>query len=68
VRPDDQTTVERAFELARMGSFRAVEEIIRQLNKEGFADPAGQLSGKSVRKQLRGIMKAAQQLSEGAAE
>jgi hypothetical protein len=51
-----------------MGSFRAVEEIIRQLNKEGFADPAGQLSGKSVRKQLRGIMKAAQQLSEGAAE
>jgi hypothetical protein len=57
MRPDDKSTVERAFELARSGSCRSNEDIIRQLNREGFSDPAGQLSGQSLRKQLRALMK-----------
>jgi hypothetical protein len=68
VRPDSKSTVERAFELARTGSYRSIEDLVKGLNREGFLDPVGQLSGNSIRKQLRALMKAAHTISEGAAE
>jgi hypothetical protein len=68
MRPGDKSTVERAFELARTGSYRTIEGLVKGLNREGFLDPVGQLSGHSIRKQLRALMKAAQTISEDAAE
>jgi hypothetical protein len=60
--------VERAFELARTGFCRSIEDLVKALQREGFIDPVGQLSGYSIRKQLRALMKAAQRLGEDAAE
>jgi hypothetical protein len=60
VRPDGKSTVERAFELARTGAYGSIDDLLKGLNREGFLDPVGQLSGQSIRKQLRALMKAAQ--------
>lgn len=53
------TMTERAFELARSGANGSVEEIIRQLRREGhFTD--GRF-GPSIRRQLRELIGAARQ-------
>jgi hypothetical protein len=49
------TTVERAFELARSGSFRTIEDIGRQLKQEQRDSVDAHLSGGSIRKDLRQI-------------
>jgi hypothetical protein len=59
MKADHQSTIERAFELARSDSSRTIEELITRLDREGFPDPAGQLSGQLTRKQLRTLMREA---------
>jgi hypothetical protein len=54
-----QTTVERAFELARSGAYRNVGEIRRQLKLEGFSSYEEHLAGVSIKKQLLALMKLA---------
>lgn len=57
--------LERAFELARSGSFSRLEDIRLQLKHEGYAD--FQLYGASLRKQLRAlIVEAKKDSAEGA--
>jgi hypothetical protein len=46
------TTIERAFELARSGNHRSIEDIRRQLTREGHSGIYGHLSGSLIRKQL----------------
>ncbi len=53
-----QTTLERAFELARTGEYLRLADITKQLRAEGYA--VNQLEGGSLRKQLRLICTAAQ--------
>jgi hypothetical protein len=48
--------LERAFELARSGRVSSGSELDRILHKEGYS--AFALEGKSLRKQLRDIIKA----------
>ncbi len=45
------TTVERAFQLAQQGQGAA--EIKKRLSEEGYSDAAAQLSGPSIKSQLR---------------
>jgi len=45
--------VERAFELARSGRFRLVEEIERTLGQEGYPKGSPHWNSGSLRKQLR---------------
>ena len=56
------TEIERAFELARSGHFKGVEEIRKEIRREGYT--AKQLDGPALAKQLREAMKKAR---EGAA-
>ncbi len=51
-------TVERAFELAHHSELMTVEKIRRRLKAEGYSDWQEQLSGTSIRKQLRTIVAA----------
>jgi hypothetical protein len=53
-----QTTLERAFELARSGDYLHLADITKQLRAEGYA--VNQLEGGSLRKQLRLICTEAQ--------
>lgn len=46
-----QTTLERAFELARTGDYVGIAEIRAQLKVEGYS--LGQLEGPSLMRQLR---------------
>ena len=50
-------TVERAFEFARGGSCRTVENILRQLKVEGYGNGPQHLAGSSIRKQLNALMR-----------
>ena len=53
---DSQTsTLERAFELAASGTCSSVTEIRKRLSDEGYSTV--QLTGKSLCKQLKGIIK-----------
>ncbi len=45
--------IERAFELARSGRFKKVDEIQRALKREGYGRADGHLSGRLIRTQLR---------------
>jgi hypothetical protein len=56
---DGQSTLERAFELARQGRVHTVEEIRRQLTAENFEMVGSHLAGPSVRKQITALIKAA---------
>jgi hypothetical protein len=47
------STVERAFELARTGSCRTIEEIAAQLKSEHLEAVDAHLFGSSIRKDLR---------------
>ena len=51
-------TVERAFELASSGEFRNIAEVQKQLEREGYSSTADHLSGSSIRRQLRVLVKA----------
>jgi hypothetical protein len=53
------TALERAFELAKSGQCATVEEIKKKLKAEGL--PAGQLTGKTLTKQLRELIKVARE-------
>jgi hypothetical protein len=52
-----QTTLERAFDLARSGRFATLNEIMKLLNQEGYA--ASQIQGPLLKRQLTGLIKAA---------
>ena len=49
------TTVERAFELARSGACRNLEEIISRLKAEGLDSVEGHVAGASIRSELRQV-------------
>lgn len=49
----DGRVLERAFELARAGECRTISDISRQLKGEGYEAVEAQLSGPSIRAQLR---------------
>jgi hypothetical protein len=49
------STVERAYELARSGSCRTIEEIARQLKSERQEAVDAHLGGSSIRRDLRQI-------------
>ena len=51
----DQTTLERAFELARSGSCASVNDIRRQLKVERFDQVEAHLSGSAISRQLRAL-------------
>jgi len=46
-------TIERAFELARSGSCRSIEEIAHRLKQEQAENVDAHLGGTSIRKDLR---------------
>jgi hypothetical protein len=52
-------TVERAYQLARSGQCRTIDEIVKRLTKERFDSPQAHLAGQGLRAQLRALMKAA---------
>jgi len=47
------STIERAFELARSGSCRSIDEIARRLKQEQLDNVDAHLGGASIRKDLR---------------
>ncbi len=47
------TVIERAFELARSGTYPNVSQVMQRLKGEGFDSVDSQISGASIRKQLR---------------
>ena len=51
------TIIERAFELARSGACRSVDDIKKKLRAEGFENPEGHLQ-RSLATQLRTLLKA----------
>jgi hypothetical protein len=53
------TALERAFQLASSGMCASIQDIKRQLEREGY--DANQLRGKSLRAQLLGLIKKARQ-------
>jgi hypothetical protein len=55
------TTVERAFDLARSGECRTIEDIRRRLKTERFSDVDQNLHSPSLKKQLQELMKASRQ-------
>jgi hypothetical protein len=58
----EKSAVERAFQLAREGVCKTVTEIESILHREGY--PRDQIVGRTLRKQLREVIKA-RQLREG---
>jgi hypothetical protein len=53
-----KTALERAFELAQSGSYTKADDIRRQLTREGYS--TAQMTGNTLLRQLRGVMKASQ--------
>lgn len=54
---DNDGTVVRAFELARAGTCRSIEDIRRALRLEGYSLVEQHLVGASIKKQLVALMK-----------
>ena len=52
----DMTTLERAFDLARGGTCRTLDEIKRTLLAERFDCVESHLAGKSIRRELKDVM------------
>ncbi|GAC1580558.1 MAG: hypothetical protein NVS3B5_14260 [Sphingomicrobium sp.] len=52
----DVGTVERAFQLAKSETCHDVDEIRRQLEKEGYPPVPQHLSGPTIKKQLSAVM------------
>lgn len=53
------STVERAYQLARSGSCRSVEDIRRRLTAERYESVQAHLSGASIKRDLIALCKAA---------
>jgi hypothetical protein len=53
------TTVERAFELARLGACRTLPELAGLLKRERHDAVDAHLAGPSIREELRRLLKAA---------
>jgi hypothetical protein len=51
------TVMERAFELARSGQHRRIQEIIAALRREGYS--TAQIQGQGLRRQLLALIKVA---------
>ena len=49
--------VERAFELARTGGCRTVDEIRKRLARESYLAVDAHLAGASIRRQLKALMR-----------
>lgn len=49
-------TVQRAFELARGGSCRSLDDIRRRLSREDCLNVDAHLAGKAIRKQLKMLL------------
>ena len=56
---DDQTALERAFQLAKSGAFLSIQAIKQQLTAEGRS--TAQITGQVLSKQLNALIKAAQE-------
>lgn len=52
----DVGTVERAFQLAKGGTCHDIDDIRRQLDKEGYPRVAEHLSGPAIKKQLLALL------------
>ncbi len=52
-------TIERAFELARSGTCRSLEDVRRKLKAEGYLAIPEHLGGSAIKKQLAALIKAA---------
>jgi len=52
------TTLERAFILARSGTYGSVDAIRQQLKKERFDQVEAHLAGHSINRELRAICRA----------
>ena len=50
---NEQNPIERAFQLADSGKFRSVNDIRRQLKREGFMAIDSHLDGLGLKRQLR---------------
>lgn len=55
--------LERAFEIARSGRCANVQKIRQQLRSEGFSAVESHLSGTSISKQLRTLIKASRSMA-----
>jgi len=53
---DTTNTIERAYQIAKSGSCRTVEQIIYQLNREHFEGAVAHLTGAGIRKTLKDLM------------
>lgn len=51
-------TVARAFDLARGGQCKSIDDIRRKLKSEGFSSVEGHLGGSTIKKQLGALIKA----------
>jgi hypothetical protein len=56
--PSRPTTVERAFELARLGAYTSVPELAAILKREWHESVDAHLAGPSIREDLRRLLKA----------
>jgi hypothetical protein len=63
---NDRNTVERAFELARSGAGRDINEIRLKLKQEGHDSVDAHLGSGALRRQLRDICAEAAQAHTGA--
>ena len=61
-----QSTLERAFDLARSGECTSVEDIRRQLKRERFDQVEAHLAGASINRQLRALCDKARAGSQAA--
>lgn len=57
--PRQLSTVERAYQLARSGTCRSVEDIRRRLSAERYDSVQAHLSGSSIKRDLLALCKAA---------
>lgn len=55
------TTMERAFQVARAGQCRTLGDLRRTLIREGYDSVHAQISGGSLTRQLRELMRVAAQ-------
>ena len=51
-----ETIIERAFQIARSGECRNVQEVRRRLSREGYEAADAHLSGKLIREQLAALI------------
>ena len=51
-----RNTIERAFQLAQSGGVRTVDDLRRELKREGYESVEAHLAGASIRKQLTQIL------------